>query len=125
MEWIFRGWDAVGNKGWVYGDLTHSKKVLKEEPFLVDRVMVGGYEVDPESVSMCTGIKDENCTMIYGGDIVSVSYNGSHLFNATIVWMDRFGGFYMDEGEGCYSPIPRKHITIIGNVYEQGIKNKE
>ena len=118
MNWIFRGYDATGQKGWVYGDLVHSKKILKDEPFLEDRVMVGGYEVVPESVSLCTGIKDTK-----GGDIVSVSCDGKHLFNATIVWIDRFGGFYMDymdeDDEKCYSPIPNKYVTVIGNVYEK------
>ena len=121
-KWKFRGWDATGQKGWVYGDLTHNKKILKEEPFLEDRIMVGGYEVVPESVSLCTGIKDENGAMIYGGDIVDVSYEGKHLFNATIVWLDRYGGFYLDEGKGCFSPIPYRYITVIDNVYEISIK---
>ena len=44
----FRGWDATGQKGWVYGDLVHNQKVTKEG--LEPRVMVGGYEVIPESV---------------------------------------------------------------------------
>jgi len=121
-KWKFRGWDATGQKGWVYGDLTHNKKILKEEPFLDDRIMVGGYEVVPESVSLCTGVKDEKGAMTYGGDIVDVSYEGKHLFNATIVWLDKYGGFYLDEGNGCFSPIPYRYITVIGNVYEISIK---
>ena len=125
IRWVFRGWDATGQKGWVYGDLTHGKKVNRYEPYLTDRVMVGGYEVVPESVSMCTGIKAIDGTMIYGGDIVSVSYEGKHLFNATIVWIDRYGGFFMDEeNEQSYSPIPNDYVTIIGNIYEQGVKDK-
>ena len=51
-KWKFRGWDATRQKGWVYGDLTHGKKILKEEPFLEDRIMVGGYEVVPESIGI-------------------------------------------------------------------------
>lgn len=34
-RWVFRGFDAVGNKKWVYGDLVHNKRVD-----LTDRVMV-------------------------------------------------------------------------------------
>ena len=125
IQWVFRGWDATGQRGWVYGDLTHGKKVHKDEPYLTDRVMVGGYEVIPESVSLCTGIKDKKGAMIYGGDIVSIDYDGKHLFNATIVWIDRYGGFLMDEeNEQSYSPIPNDYVTIIGNIYEQGVKDK-
>lgn len=25
----FRGWDATGQKGWVYGDLYHNKKITR------------------------------------------------------------------------------------------------
>lgn len=44
----FRGWDIVGGKGWVYGDLVHNQKVTREG--LEPRTMVGGYEVDPDTV---------------------------------------------------------------------------
>lgn len=113
-EYKFRGFDSIGNKGWVYGDLVHNKRVD-----LTDRVMVGGYEVVPESVGMCTGIKDVNGVDIYQGDIVQVSYNGKDLFKSTIVWMDRWAGFYMDEeDEKSYSPIPIGFVKIVGNVFK-------
>ena len=72
-DWYkFRGWDATGQKGWVYGDLTHTKKVLKEEPYLADRVMIGGYEVIPESVGLGSGILDKNGKEIFVGDIIRI-----------------------------------------------------
>ena len=115
MKWIFRGFDAMGRKGWVYGDLVHNQKVT--ETGLEPRVMVGGYDVIPESVGLCTGIKDIDGKMIYDGDIIRISYNGKHLFDATVEWIDRYGGFYMNEGDGCYSPIPHDYVTVIGNVF--------
>lgn len=123
MEWKFRGWDATGQKGWVFGDLVHNQKVTKTG--LEPRVMVGGYEVIPESVSLCTGIKDEKGAMTYGGDIVDVSYEGKHLFDATIVWLDKYGGFFLDEGNGCFSHLPYRYITVIGNVYEKRVEEKK
>lgn len=55
-KWIFRGFDAIGKKGLVYGDLVHNQKVTVDG--LEPRVMVGGYEVVPESVGICTGMKE-------------------------------------------------------------------
>ena len=31
MVWKFCGYDAVGSKGWVYGDLVHDKKITVTE----------------------------------------------------------------------------------------------
>ena len=30
-EYIFRGYDAVGDKGWVFGDLVHNETALRTE----------------------------------------------------------------------------------------------
>ena len=64
----FRGYDAMGRKGWVYGDLVHNKKVTLTG--LEDRVMVGGYEVIPSSVGQSTGINDCFGWRIYEKDRV-------------------------------------------------------
>jgi len=121
-KYLFRGYDCVGNKGWVYGDLVHNQKVTKQG--LEPRVMVGGYEVDPESVGLDSGLKDLNHKDIFEGDILSVKYNGKHLFNATVLWHKKYAGFLMDEGdEDCYSPIPYEtEIEVIGSVYENNLK---
>ena len=66
----FRGWDAVGCKGWVYGDLVHNMKVTKKG--LEPRVMVGGYEVFPDSVGIGSGILDAGGNEIFVGDIIRI-----------------------------------------------------
>lgn len=118
MEYKFRGFDAVGNKGWVYGDLVHNKKVTKTG--LEDRVMVGGYEVVPESVGIFLGTKDSSGNELYEGDICSISCFG-RLIYAKIVYIDFKAAFYFN-GEGSTYPMDyASTIRKVGNIYE----NKE
>ena len=85
--WNFRGWDATGQKGWVYSDLVHNKKVTKTG--LEDRVMVGGYEVAPESVGICLNAEDNYGHTLYEGDICLITMYGQSMiayifFNETM-----------------------------------------
>ena len=77
-EYSFRGWDAVGNKGWVYGDLVHNQKVTMTG--LEPRIMVGGYEVVPESVGISVGITDRDGVMLYEGDIVDIEPDVANMY---------------------------------------------
>ena len=113
----FRGWDKVGNKGWVYGDLVHNQKVTKEG--LEPRTMVGGYEVDPESVCQFTGLCDKNGREIYEGDRLCVDCGNGYDFYANVVWNSTYAGFYLDEGAGCFSPLPPSCSAIIGTIFEK------
>ena len=118
MEYKFRGFDAVGKKGWVYGDLVHNKKVTRTG--LEPRVMVGGYEVVPESVGVWIGSKDGNGKPIYVGDIVCVASNKKHLVVVSY-----------DEEKCCFIGVGKERsldydfckfgsliVNVVGNAFQ-------
>lgn len=119
---VFRGWDATGQKGWVFGDLVHNQKVTKTG--LEPRTMVGGYEVFPESVGQFTGLRDETWNRIFEGDIVEWKKDGKKYL---VVF--RSGMFYAsveEFNENVYGGFPlwflceeEQHCNVIGTIYEQ------
>lgn len=113
-KWKFRGWDAVGDKGWVYGDLVHNQKVT--ETGLEPRVMVGGYEVVPESVGLCTGLKDEKNEEVYEGDILQWGFRRyvCEFCEGSFVFRD------LGDGKLILNAMVF-HAHIVSNVYQ----NKE
>lgn len=120
MEYRFRGYDVTGQKGWVYGDLTHSKRILQEAPFLADRVMVGGYEVYPESVGLWTTVKN-----IYEGDVVETIRDDGERMEGVVEWHQPCGGFLVrceggSEFVGHYFFSGDWNVT--GNVFEENLK---
>lgn len=129
----FRAKDKYTGK-WVYGDLIHNQKVTKKG--LEPRVMVGGYEVDEDTISQYTGLKDVNNKEIYEGDIVKWTfffYIGSEVQKdlvGIIKWYQ--GGSIFDvikhdiEEAGFYgisdlNTDTESDCEIIGNIYD----NKE
>lgn len=127
-EYKFRGWDATGQKGWVCGDLVHNKKVTKTG--LEDRVMVGGYEVVPDSVGECTGVKCSRRTFIYEGDIIScreyLKGEMSSIQHRFVYYAD--GAFLAAflEGEPRPKLLCELHlISVFGTIYEQNNKKQD
>ena len=117
----FRGFDAIGNKGWVYGDLVHSQRVTVTG--LRPRVMVAGYEVIPETIGQFTGLTDINGKEIYEGDVLHFDDH-----NYRMVWLDNTGEFAALKIEHSMLNPPvnycvvsfwcKKDLKIIGNIYD-------
>ena len=118
-EYKFRGFDAVGNKGWVYGDLVHNKKVTRTG--LEDRVMVGGYEVVPESVGI--RLVKFGDTEIYEGDILRWRPKtfDDYLFTGRAFYNTALCAAVVEHSHGIeylYNVYSNPKMTIIGNIYE-------
>ena len=115
MEYKFRGFDATGQKGWVYGDLVHNQKVTRTG--LEPRVMVGGYEVVPESVGICTGMKDDYGEMLYEGDICKVAVYGRRE-KVQLFYFEKKGQFLLGTGSLSFPITFTQTCAKIGNIFE-------
>ena len=109
----FRGKDVLTGK-WAYGDLVHNKKITETD--LVDRTMVGGYEVDPDTVGQFTGLYDRNGKEIFEGDIVRTSVAKDDI--ALVEWHSGHAAFVVHmKGSSQWYPLDKRD-KIIGNVHD-------
>lgn len=101
----FRGKD-IFTDAWRYGDLVHNQKVTATG--LEPRTMVGGYEVDPETVGINTGLIDKNGKMIYDGDLLA--HNGKVIGHVADMRGYRFDVVYAN-------PVSERTWSLYGVVF--------
>lgn len=117
----FRGKDVLTGK-WAYGDLVHNKKITETD--LVDRTMVGGYEVDPDTVGQFTGIHDREGNEIYEGDIVlQQGYNGRKQPMAIRFECGAFiVGYHSGSSTKRTPMLLNSRCVVIGNVFDNKLE---
>lgn len=127
MEYKFRGWDATGQKGWVYGFLSKGKGLDNKLPdFIYDRYMIAGYAVTEDSIGQYSGLKDKNGKDIYLGDILH-NEKDNKLYNVIF----RNGMFYASIerfNKGVYGGFPLwsvcRDCVVTDNIYEYEQREK-
>lgn len=122
---------------WVEGYLVYSFTGI---PFIVTKydhilALVTRYEVDPETICQCTGLKDKNGNLIWEGDIIHKpsytdydAYANSEAYTGRVQYED--GGWSVEitrpNGSVCVSPIIEmiayskdiEHSEVLGNIFD-------
>lgn len=121
----FRVWDKAEKN---YGGFPFHLSQFGE----LERVSIDGTLLDTNSnryvVEQCTGLKDKNGKLIFDGDIVRLSIDGSYSFDREVYyceykcrWFMRLCCSFECEKEYQYydfSAEKARDLEIIGNIHE-------
>jgi hypothetical protein len=141
-RYLFRG-KRIDNGEWVHG-------YLFDDGFENGRVFIGGiviekyngtacddwnvtginfYEIDPNTICQCTGLKDKNGRVIWENDIVNGSIKrGAAFYRCLVLWNECKARFDV-RAMGCNFPMTLDECTddismsgfeyeVVGNVFD-------
>ena len=124
---VIRAKDVTGQ--WVTGDLVHNKRVTATG--LAPRTMVGGCEVDPNTVALFSGVCDIKGVKIFEGDILKVECTDGSSIYKLVRFVPEKAAFCMANtielnAEGkwdIWSYMSQRWINemeaiVIGNIYD-------
>lgn len=119
-RYLFRGKRKDG-QGWIEGDLVHTRTTTQgvvTEIYTLDM----SYEVDPETVGQCTGLKDKNGKLIFEGDIVKGLFNFGLDIMAVCTFKD--GAFGLTAKQcgayhfSAFTSLCKVQYEVIGNIHD-------
>ena len=82
------------------------------------------YEVAPETVGQCTGLKDKNGKWIFEGDIVRTKHYGKIIGNRNVAGYDIFKVVYVyamfrtENKNRAYNLVDGGQYEVIGNIHD-------
>ncbi len=137
-RFLFRG-KRKDNGEWVYGGIFYQKSdEVKEKAVYIIRGSLNdvgcAYEVIPETIGQCTGLRDKNGKLIFEGDVVKLTDTNNNIeWKAYVVFGNPYGEFnwgwnlmYIGEKTKVDTDIllwtemeeTGAYCEVIGNVYD-------
>lgn len=119
-RYLFRG-NRKDGQGWIEGDFVHTRTTTQgvvTEIYTLDM----SYEVDPETVGQCTGLKDKNGKLIFEGDIVKRLFNfGLEIMSVCTFKDGAFGLTAKQCGAyhfSAFTSMCNVQYEVIGNIHD-------
>lgn len=113
------------DKKWIYGNLIQTDDGVYIIQNYVPQHLIGKYEVDPSTISQCTGKTDIEENLIFEHDIVSFldatsTGNGysEHWQVGEVLWDDETASFQVTERLSAESYEVLEDCKVLGNTID-------